>query len=46
MTTFDALLLIGEIAVFGYLMWRILDLTFAAIEQWQAAWREERERRS
>lgn len=44
MSTWEAILLIAEITVLLYLMWRILDWTFAAIEVWQAAWREERYR--
>lgn len=44
MTTLDALLLIGEIAVLLYLLWRMLQFVFDAIDQYHAAWREERER--
>lgn len=40
MSSFDALLLIGEVTVVLYLFWRILDWTFDAIEQWHEATRQ------
>lgn len=40
MSTLDGFLLIAEAWALLYLLWKVLEITFDAIEQYHAAWRE------
>ena len=46
MNTLDALLLIGELTLLLYLLWRMCDWTLDAIGEWHAAVKEGREETS